>query len=110
MCLVASVNDILCRFPLEGVLDGEGAGEELVALLVHLGGAVGIEVFVKEIPHVVGEGEDLEVLGVSKQKHKIKATVFTEDSKSDKCLSTITRQFSFATYWNPVLNFWAADP
>lgn len=61
---VSSLQAVAAQVPLEGVLDGEGAGEELVALLVHLGGGVGVEVFVEEIPHVVGEGEDLEVLGV----------------------------------------------
>lgn len=54
--------------PLEGILDGVGALEELFASLVLLGARVGVQVFVKEFPHVVGKAQDLEVLGVSKEK------------------------------------------
>ena len=50
--------------PLEGVLDGVGALEVLLAVLVGLSARVGVEVLVQELPHVVGQGEDLEVLGV----------------------------------------------
>jgi len=57
---VVGVSDV----PLHGVLDGVWAGEELVASLLLVGTAVGIHVLVKEFPHVVGEVQNLEVLGV----------------------------------------------
>lgn len=50
--------------PLHAVLDGVGAGEELSAVLLAVGGGVGIHVLVKELPHVVGKVQHLEVLGV----------------------------------------------
>jgi len=49
---------------LHGVLDGVWALEELFAGLLLVGTAVGIHVLIKEFPHVVGEVEDLEELGV----------------------------------------------
>lgn len=58
---VVGVSDV----PLHGVLDGVWAGEELLASLLLVGTAVGIHVLVKEFPHVVGEVQNLEVLGVS---------------------------------------------
>jgi len=50
--------------PLHGVLDGVWAGEEFLASLLLVGTAVGIHVLIKEFPHVVGEVQNLEVLGV----------------------------------------------
>jgi len=50
--------------PLHGVLDGVGAGEELLAVLLLVSAGVGIHVLIEELPHVVGKVQDLEVLGV----------------------------------------------
>jgi len=50
--------------PLHGVLDGVGAGEELLAGLLLVGAGVGIHVLIQKLPHVVGEVQDLEVLGI----------------------------------------------
>ena len=49
-------------------MDGEGALEELGAILLLVGSGVGIQVFVKEFPHLVGEIHQFEVFGVSKEK------------------------------------------
>jgi len=57
---VVGISDV----PLHGVLDGVWAGEEFLASLLLVGTAVGIHVLVKEFPHVVGEVQNLEVLGV----------------------------------------------
>jgi len=57
---VVGVSDV----PLHGVLDGVGAGEELLAGLLLVGAGVGIHVLIQKLPHVVGEVQDLEVLGV----------------------------------------------
>lgn len=51
--------------PLHGVLDGVRALEELFASLVLFGPGVGIQVFVQKLPHVVGQAQDLKILGVS---------------------------------------------
>lgn len=56
--------DLQVVVPPHAVLDGVRAGEELIAILLVVGGHVGVHVLVKEFPHVVGEVEDLEVLGV----------------------------------------------
>jgi len=50
--------------PLHGVLDGVGAGEELLAGLLLVGTGVGVHVLIQKLPHVVGEVQDLEVLGI----------------------------------------------
>lgn len=50
--------------PLHGVLDGVGAGEELFARLLLVSAGVGVHVLVEELPHVVGQVQDLEVLGI----------------------------------------------
>jgi len=50
--------------PLHGVLDGVGAGEELLAGLLLVSTGVGIHVLIQKLPHVVGEVQDLEVLGI----------------------------------------------
>lgn len=57
---VVGVGDV----PLHGVLDGVGAGEELLAVLLLVSAGVGIHVLIEELPHVVGKVQDLEVLGV----------------------------------------------
>jgi len=57
---VVGVSDV----PLHGVLDGVWAGEEFLASLLLVGTAVGIHVLIEEFPHVVGEVQNLEVLGV----------------------------------------------
>lgn len=49
---------------LHRLLDRVGALEELGAILLLLGSAVGIEVLVEKLPHVVGQAQNLEVLGV----------------------------------------------
>lgn len=50
--------------PLHGVLDGVGAGEELLARLLLVSAGVGVHVLIEELPHVVGQVQDLEVLGI----------------------------------------------
>jgi len=57
---VVGISDV----PLHGVLDGVWAGEEFLASLLLVGTAVGIHVLIEEFPHVVGEVQNLEVLGV----------------------------------------------
>ena len=57
---VVGVGDV----PLHGVLNGVGAGEELLAVLLLVSAGVGIHVLIEELPHVVGKVQDLEVLGV----------------------------------------------
>merc|ERR1712174_112826 len=57
---VVGVSDV----PLHGVLDGVGAGEELLAGLLLVGTGVGIHVLIQKLPHVVGKVQDLEVLGI----------------------------------------------
>jgi len=57
---VVGIGDV----PLHRVLDGVGASEEFVASLLLVSTGIGIHVLVKELPHVIGQVEDLEVLGV----------------------------------------------
>jgi len=57
---VVGVGDV----PLHGVLDGVWAGEEVVASLLLVSTGVGVHVLVEEFPHVVGEVQNFEVLGV----------------------------------------------
>ena len=52
---------------LHGVLDGVGALEELFAALVLLSPGVGVQVLVQKLPHVVGQAQDLKILGVSEK-------------------------------------------
>ena len=61
---VVGVSDL----PLHGVLDGGGAGEELLAVLLLVSTGVGIHVLIEELPHVVGKVQDLEVLGVPENR------------------------------------------
>lgn len=90
----SSLEAVAAQVPLDGVLDGVGALEELGALLLLLGTGVGIEVFVEEFPHVVGQAQDLEVLGVS----------------AKRSCTRVLLQSTSSTYWNPLLNFWAMLP
>ena len=64
---VVGVGDV----PLHGVLDGVGAGEELLAVLLLVSAGVGIHVLIEELPHVVGKVQDLEVLGIPANKREI---------------------------------------
>ena len=48
--------------PRHGVLDGVGAGEELVALLLVARPHLGVPVFVQEFPHVVGKVQEVQVV------------------------------------------------
>ena len=57
--------------PLHGVLDGVGAGEELLARLLLVSTGVGVHVLIKQLPHVVGQVQDLEVLGIPANKREI---------------------------------------
>jgi len=50
--------------PLHGVLDGVGAGEELLARLLLVSTGIGVHVLIEQLPHVVGQVQDLEVLGI----------------------------------------------
>jgi len=50
--------------PLHRVLDGVIASEEIVTSLLLVSTGIGIHVLVEELPHVIGQVEDLEVLGV----------------------------------------------
>jgi len=64
ICLQAVAVDV----PLHGVLDGVRALEELFASLVLLGPGVGVQVFIQKLPHVVGQAQDLKILGVPGKK------------------------------------------
>ena len=83
--------------PLHGVLDGVGAGEELLARLLLVSTGVGIHVLIEQLPHVVGQVQDLKVLGIPARK------IFFMNTPHDAKLEC-------GTYWNPVLNFWATVP
>jgi len=57
---VVGVGDV----PLHGVVDGVVALEEILARLLLVGAGIGVHVLIQKLPHVVGEVQDLEVLGV----------------------------------------------
>ena len=80
--------------PLEGVLDGVGALEVLLAVLVGVGARVGVQVLVQEFSHVVGQGQDLEVLGVpGKEQAFLVWLVFGVPGK----MCCVTQKASFGT-------------
>ena len=56
--------------PLHGVLDGVGAGEELLARLLLVSTGAGVHVLIEQLPHVVGQVQDLEVLGIPANKRE----------------------------------------
>ena len=64
-CLSRNLQVVAAQVPLDGVLDGVGALEEFSAFLLLVGTAVGIQVFVEEFPHVVGQAQDFQVFSVS---------------------------------------------
>lgn len=70
VCLLRERNSLylqvvgVSNVPLHGVLDGVGAGEELLARLLLVSTGVGVHVLVEQLPHVVGKVQDLEVLGI----------------------------------------------
>jgi len=55
---------VAAQVPLDGVLDGVGALEELSAFLLLFSTGVGIQVFIQKFPHVVGKAQDFQVFGV----------------------------------------------
>ena len=57
---VVGVGDV----PLHGVVDGVVALEEILARLLLVGAGIGVHVLIQKLPHVVGEVQDLEVLGI----------------------------------------------
>ncbi len=68
-CCCDLVDVVAGDVPLVGVLDGEvGAAEVGLAVLVGLRPRVGVQVLVKNLPHLVGQAQDLEVLGVPIKK------------------------------------------
>ena len=64
---VVGVGDV----PLHGVLDGVGAGEELLTRLLLVSTGIGVHVLIEQLPHVVGQVQDLEVLGIPANKREI---------------------------------------
>lgn len=72
--------------PLHGILDGVGALEELFAGLVLLSSGVGIQVLVQKFPHVVGQAQDLKILGVSEKKEN---KIVSSKVKVKKDINTI---------------------
>jgi len=55
---------VAIEVPLDRILDGVGALEEFGAFFLLVSTAVGIQVFVEEFPHVIGQAEDFQVFGV----------------------------------------------
>ena len=56
------------EIPLDGVLQGVGAGEELLALLLSKGPLAGVHVLVEELPELVGKVHHLQVFGQSTKR------------------------------------------
>jgi len=55
---------VAIEVPLDRILDGVGALEEFFAFFLLVSTAVGIQIFVEEFPHVIGQAEDFQVFGV----------------------------------------------
>jgi len=55
---------VVVQVPLDGVLDGIGALEEFSTFLLLFSARVGIQVFIKEFPHVVGKAQDFQISGI----------------------------------------------
>jgi len=55
---------VAIEVPLDRILDGVGALEEFFAFFLLVSTAVGIQIFVEEFPHIIGQAEDFQVFGV----------------------------------------------
>ena len=80
-------------------MDGEGALEELGAVLLLIGSWVGIKVFVKEFPHFVGEIHQFEVFGVSEWR-KIKLLVFDSIILFESFTSNESKRDFLQWFWH----------
>ena len=64
---IFSVENILQRVsrevPLDGVLEGVGTLEELLALLLSEGPLAGVHVFIQQLPELIGQVHHLQILG-----------------------------------------------
>ena len=69
---IFSVENILQRVsrevPLDGVLEGVGTLEELLALLLSKRSLAGVHVLVEKLPELVGKVHHLQILGQSKDR------------------------------------------
>ena len=99
---------VAIEVPLNWFSDGVGALEEFGAFLLLVSTAVGIQVFVEEFPHVVGQAKDFQVFGVSvKWKVMIRIEYL---SFLKRRTDLVFSHCKLGTYWNPFLNFLAIPP
>ena len=101
---------VAIEVPLNWFSDGVGALEEFGAFLLLVSTAVGIQVFVEEFPHVVGQAKDFQVFGVSVKWKVIIRIEYLSILKRRTDLDFSHCKLGTTTYWNPFLNFLAIPP
>ena len=64
---LSKLQGVSIEIPLHGILEGVGALEELLTLLLSNRSLRGIEVFIKELPEVIGHVQNLEIASKPKK-------------------------------------------